>query len=175
MLSVQNLRSIQTIRKRTVLKSVRNSLSLQIVMETFLRTSLQEMRCRLTAMMLKPGCGLTRDCRKSLLDQKKNKDSSESVKGQSVVDCMCVFVTGKQMINKPLYEGVLARLRDASCRKRPEMWVKPDLVVAQGKYCCSYVGLHQLLSGTTSDIGLLHSLYLGAKPKQTFSCFSDLK
>jgi len=54
----------------------------------------------------------------------------ESVKGQ--VDVGCVFdwkgivhhefVPRGQMVNKRLYQEVLARLRDAVRRKRPEFW-----------------------------------------------------
>jgi len=32
------------------------------------------------------------------------------------------FVPGGQMVNKWLYQEVLARLRDAVRRKRPELW-----------------------------------------------------
>jgi len=32
------------------------------------------------------------------------------------------FVPRGQMINKQLYQEVLARLRDAVCRKKPELW-----------------------------------------------------
>jgi hypothetical protein len=32
------------------------------------------------------------------------------------------FVPHGQMVNKQLYHKVLAPLRDAVCRKRPEMW-----------------------------------------------------
>jgi len=32
------------------------------------------------------------------------------------------FVPRGQMVNKRLYQEVLARLRDAVCRKRPELW-----------------------------------------------------
>jgi len=32
------------------------------------------------------------------------------------------FVPHGQMVNKQLYHEVLARLRDAACRKRPELW-----------------------------------------------------
>jgi len=32
------------------------------------------------------------------------------------------FVPHGQMVNKQLYQEVLARLRDAVCRKRPDLW-----------------------------------------------------
>jgi hypothetical protein len=34
------------------------------------------------------------------------------------------FVSRGQMVNKQLYQEVLARLRDAVCRNRPELWEK---------------------------------------------------
>ena len=34
------------------------------------------------------------------------------------------FVPRGQMVNEQLYQEVLARLRDAVCRKSPEMWQK---------------------------------------------------
>ena len=112
-----------------VLKSVRNCLPMQMVMKTFLRTSQQEMRCGFMGMMLKPRCTRRSGWGKGLLDQKK-KSTDESVKDQGVVGCvfwlerLCpswIYTTwsgGKRQ----LYQEVLARLRDAVRRKKPELW-----------------------------------------------------
>jgi len=58
------------------------------------------------------------------------KSTDESVKYQGVVCCVFdwkgivhhEFVPRGQMVNKHLYQEVLARLRDAVRRKRPELW-----------------------------------------------------
>jgi len=58
------------------------------------------------------------------------KSRYESVKDQAVVGCVFdwksivqhEFVQRGQMVNKQLYQEVLARLRDAMRRKKPEMW-----------------------------------------------------
>jgi len=38
------------------------------------------------------------------------------------------FVPRGQMVNKQLYQKVLVRLRDAVCRKRPELWKNQTLM-----------------------------------------------
>jgi hypothetical protein len=60
----------------------------------------------------------------------KKKNTDESVKDQGGVYCVFdwkgilrhEFVLCGQMVKKQLYQQVLARLRDAVHRKRPELW-----------------------------------------------------
>ena len=77
-------------------------------------------------MMLKPRCNRRNVWGKGLLDQ---KCTDESVKDQG--DAGCVFslerlcpswICPTWSDGKQLYQEVLARLRDAVCRKRPELW-----------------------------------------------------
>ena len=78
-------------------------------------------------MMLKLRCNLRSGLRKGLLDQ---KSTDELVKDQGVVGCVFEwigivyheFVPCGQMVNRQLYQAVLARLREALRRKRPELW-----------------------------------------------------
>ena len=57
---------------------------------------------------------------------KPDKSTDESVKDQGVFDWKGIvhheFVSRGQMVNKQLYQEVLARLRDAVRRKTPELW-----------------------------------------------------
>jgi len=78
-------------------------------------------------MMLKPRCNRRSGWGKGLLEQ---KDTDESVKDQGVVGCVFgwkgivhhKFVPRGKMVNRQLYQEVLARLRDPVHRKRPELW-----------------------------------------------------
>jgi len=80
----------------------------------------------------------------------------ESVKDQGVVGCVFDWkgivyheiVPCGQMVNKPLYQEVLARLRDAVCRKRPELWENQTLdhdnaPAHMSLLICSYLAKHQ--------------------------------
>ena len=78
-------------------------------------------------MMLKPRWNHCSGWVTCLLDPKKSMD--ESVKDQGGVCCFDwkgivhhEFVPCDQMVNKELYQEVLACLRDAVCRKKPELW-----------------------------------------------------
>jgi len=62
------------------------------------------------------------------------------------------FVPRGQMVNKQLYQEVLARLRDDVCRKRLELWGKSDLDVAPRQCAVSCFAPHPQLSGKTTDI-----------------------
>jgi len=79
-------------------------------------------------MMLKPRCNCCSGWGKGLLHQ---KSTDESVKDQGDVGCVFFvwkgvvhheFVPRGQMVNKQSHQEVLARLRDAVRRKRPELW-----------------------------------------------------
>ena len=80
-------------------------------------------------MMLKPRYNRRNGWEKDLFDQKKSTD--ESVKDQG--DAGCVFLIGKALsvmnmyhvvrwYKKQFYQEVLARLRYAVRRMRPELW-----------------------------------------------------
>jgi len=74
------------------------------------------------------------------------------------------FVPHGQMVNKQLYQEVLAHLRDAVRMKRPELWENQTWMLHHDNapahtslFICSYLAKHQ-----TSIV-------------QTFSCFPNLK
>ena len=79
-------------------------------------------------MMVKPRCNRRSGWGKGLFNQ---KSTGESVKDEGVVGFFFYwkgtvhheFVPRGQMVNKQLYQEILARLRDAVRRKRPELWV----------------------------------------------------
>ena len=59
------------------------------------------------------------------------------------------FVPNGQMVNKKLYQKVLVRLRDAVCRKRPELWEKQTWMLHHNNVpahtsllICSYLAKH---------------------------------
>ena len=61
------------------------------------------------------------------------------------------LVPRAQMVNKQLYQEVLARLRDAVCRKRPELWesqtwmLHHDNALAHASLLIrSYLAIHQI-------------------------------
>jgi hypothetical protein len=58
-------------RERTVLKSIRHFLPMQMIMKTFLRKSQHEMRLGYIGMMLKPRYNRCSGCGKGPRDQKK--------------------------------------------------------------------------------------------------------
>jgi hypothetical protein len=78
-------------------------------------------------MILRPRCNRRSGWGKDLLDENGTDDS---VKDRS--DFVYVFLGGKtvhyefvprsQMVNRQLSQDVLARLSDAVCRNRPELW-----------------------------------------------------
>ena len=100
---------------------------MQMAMKTFLRISQQEMRRGFMGMMLKLKCNRRSGWGKGLLVQ---NSTHESIKDQGDVGCVFdwkgivhhEFVPRGQMGNKQLYQEILARLRDAMRRKRPELW-----------------------------------------------------
>ena len=60
------------------------------------------------------------------------------------------FVPRGQMVNKQLYQEVLAHLRDAVCRKRPELWENQTCILHHNNalahallLICSYLATHQ--------------------------------
>ena len=85
-------------------------------------------------MVLKPRCNRRSGWGKDTLDQ---KSTDESVKDEE--DVVCVFdqkgivhhefVSRGQMVNKQLYQEVLARLRDVVRRKRGELWENQTLMM----------------------------------------------
>jgi len=79
------------------------------------------------------------------------------------------FVPCGQMVNKQLYQEILARLWDAVRRMRPELWGKQDLDVAPRQCASSRVAPHQQLSGKTSEIRCAPSiLFSGLSPSRLF-------
>ena len=81
-------------------------------------------------MMLKPRCNRRSGWGKGLLDRKR-KNTYESFKNQGddggdfLIEkalSFMRFVQGGQMVHEQLYPEILARLRDAVRRKRPEIW-----------------------------------------------------
>jgi len=78
--------------------------------------------------MLKPRCNSRSGWGNGLLYQKKARMSRSKIKVMLVVffDWKGIdhheFVSRGQMVNKQLYQEVLARLRDVVRRKRPELW-----------------------------------------------------
>jgi len=101
---------------------------MQMVMKTFLRTSQQETRRGFMGMILKIRCNGRSGTGKGLLNQKKARMSRSKIKVMLVVffDWKGIvrheFVPRGQMVNRQLYQEVIARLRDAVRRKRPELW-----------------------------------------------------
>jgi len=78
------------------------------------------------------------------------------------------FVPRDQMVNKQLYQEVLARLRDA-VRRRDLNCGKPDLDVAPRQCAGTRVAPHPQLSGKTSDIRCAPStLFSGLSPSRLF-------
>jgi len=85
------------------------------------------------------------------------------------------FVPRTQMVNKQLYQDVLARLRDAVRRKRPELWenqtwmLHHDNAPAHASLLIrSYLAKHQ-----TSIVP--HPPYSADLAPVDFSCFPNLK
>jgi len=86
------------------------------------------------------------------------------------------FVPRGQVVNKQLYQEVLARLREAVRRKRTELWENETLDVAPRQCADSRVAPHPQLSGKTSDIRCAPStLSSPVSPSRIFSCFPNLK
>jgi len=79
------------------------------------------------------------------------------------------FVPRSQMVNRQMYQEVLARLRVAVRRKRPELWENQTLDVAPRQSAGSRVAPHPQLSGKTSDIRCAPStLFSGLSPSRLF-------
>jgi len=79
---------------------------------------------------------------------KKARMSRSKIKVMLVVFCdwkVIVhheFVPCGQMVNKQFNQEILACLRDAVQRKRPELWGKPDLDVAPRQCAISHFAPH---------------------------------
>jgi len=89
------------------------------------------------------------------------KSTDESVKDQGVVSCFFFdwkgtvnheFVPRGQMVNKQLYQEILACLRDAVHRKRPELWENQTWMLHYNNapahvslLICSYLAKHHTL------------------------------
>jgi len=83
------------------------------------------MRRGFIGMMLKSRCNRRSGWGKGLLDQKKTRMSRSKIKffffiGKAL-SIMNLYHVG-QMVNKQLYQEVLARLRDSVRKNRPELW-----------------------------------------------------
>ena len=129
----------------------------------------------LMGMMLKPRCNRRSGWGKGLLDQ---KSTDESVKDQGVAGCCCccffllerhcplwIYTTWSD--GKQLYQEVLARVRDAVRRKRPELWENQTWKLHHDTG--SRVPPHPQLCGKTSDIRCAPStLFSGRSPKRRF-------
>jgi len=86
------------------------------------------------------------------------------------------FLPHGQMVNKQLYQDVLARLWDAVRRKRPELWENQTLG------CCTTTKRRITRRSSSAVIwqNIRHPLcpihpILRTYPQQTFSCFPNLK
>ena len=86
------------------------------------------MRLELICMMLKSRCNRRSGWGKGLLNQKIARIYRSKIKVMLDVffDWKGIthheFVPRGQMVNKQLYQDVIARLRDAGRRKRPKLW-----------------------------------------------------
>jgi len=85
------------------------------------------------------------------------------------------FIPLSQMVNKQLHQAVLARLRDAVRRKRPELWVNQTWMLHHDNapahaslLICSYLAKHQ-----TSVVP--HSPYSPGLDPADFFLFPKLK
>ena len=109
-------------------------------------------------MMLKPRCNRRSGWGKSLLwggkKKKKKHTHTHSVLLVVFFDWKGIihheFVPGGQMVNKQLYQEVLARLGDVVRRKRPEFWENQTWTLHHDNdpahaslLICSYVAKHQ--------------------------------
>ena len=124
-----------TIRKRTVLKSVRNCLPMQMVMKTFLKNIITGDETWVYGYDVETKMLSSQWVEKGSPRPKKAWMSRSKIKVMLVVffDWKGIlrheFVPCGQMVNKQLYQEVLARLRDAVRRKRPELW--------ENQTCCT--------------------------------------
>ena len=106
----------------------------------------------------------------------KKRDTYESVKDQGdhgrvflIGKALSImgFVPGGQMVNERLYQEIVARLRDAVRRKRPEMWESQTWVLHHEK--ASRVSPYKQLSGKISYIRFAPSnLFSGISPSRIF-------
>lgn len=106
---------VDWIKKKTVLKSIRNYLPMQMVKETFLRTW-QETKSKWHNHS---------GWKKSFFDQ-KSMHKLDEVMSHLYFDwkgtVYYALVQHGQMANKNLYKEILMHLTDPVCRNRPELW-----------------------------------------------------
>jgi len=131
-------------------------------------------------MMLKPRCNSRSGWGKGLL-KKKTRMSRSKIKVILVgfFDWKGIdhheFVPRGQMVNKQLYQEVLASLSEAVCRKRPELWENQTWMLHNDNapdhaslLIRSYLAKHQ-----TSVVP--HPSYSPELAPADFFCFPNLK
>jgi len=85
------------------------------------------------------------------------------------------FVPRGKVVNKQLYQEVLARLRDAVRRKRPELWENQTLMLPHDNVPAHASLLIRSYPAKHQSSVVTHPPYSPDVPQQTFSCFPNLK